>query len=145
MQWGHCSSSNMNRILRLQKRAARLILKVDINTRASQMFHTLGWLPIHKRIIYHSCIMVYKTLNNQTPDYITSLLQKCSNTHDRNLRSVSNDLLHVPRSRTTLLDRSFSVFGPQQWNKLPISIRNSPSLNTFKSRLKVHLMASLLT
>ena len=34
---------------------------------------------------------------------------------------------------------SFSYVAPHMWNKLPDAIRQSPSLATFKSRLKTHL------
>jgi len=35
-------------------------------------------------------------------------------------------------------DRAFSFAGPHAWNSLPVDIRCSPSLNTFKKRLKAH-------
>ena len=36
-------------------------------------------------------------------------------------------------------DRAFSVAGPDEWNKLPLDLKLSPSLETFKSKLKIHL------
>ena len=35
----------------------------------------------------------------------------------------SNKTLAVPRTRTTLGDRSFAVAGPRVWNSLPVAIR----------------------
>ncbi len=35
-------------------------------------------------------------------------------------------------------DRAFSVAAPKQWNALPVAVRSSPTLDTFKSRLKTH-------
>ena len=62
--WGHCSANNMDRLLKLQKRAARIILQAEFNTPSNQMFNILNWLPIQKRVQYHTCILVYKSLNN---------------------------------------------------------------------------------
>ena len=45
-------------------------------------------------------------------------------------------LLKVPRKRLKTGERSFSHFGPVTWNQLPYEIRKSPSLETFKTRLK---------
>ena len=36
-------------------------------------------------------------------------------------------------------DRAFSVAGPEEWNKLPLDLKCSPSHETFKSRLKIYL------
>ena len=49
--WGSTSTYNLDRILKLQKRAARIILKADIQTRSEGMFAEPGWQPVEKRII----------------------------------------------------------------------------------------------
>ena len=48
--WGTTSSSNIERISKLQKRAARIILHVDLITQSAEMFEKLSWLPILKRL-----------------------------------------------------------------------------------------------
>ena len=45
---GTTSSSNLERMSKLQKRAARIILLVDFNTPSAEMFKELSWLPILK-------------------------------------------------------------------------------------------------
>ena len=42
MIWGHCSKQNTLRILKLQKRAARIILKADITTPSKTLFSELN-------------------------------------------------------------------------------------------------------
>ena len=37
------------------------------------------------------------------------------------------------------LNRSFTVRTPQLWNSLPIPVRSTENISTFKSRLKTHL------
>ena len=49
------------------------------------------------------------------------------------------EFLAVPRTRTVLATRVFSVAAPKLWNTIPIDIRNSLSLDTFKSKLKTFL------
>ena len=58
--WGHCSNLNINRLDKLQKRAARIILSVDYTTPSNIMFRDLNWLPFTKRIQYHTCVMMYE-------------------------------------------------------------------------------------
>jgi len=47
--------------------------------------------------------------------------------------------LAVPRTRTTLGDRSFAVAGPRVWNSLPAAIRLITSYEQFSQYLKSHL------
>ena len=104
------------------------------------IFNELAWLPFPKRIQYHTCTMMYKTLKGMAPDYMTELFNKVSETHSRNLRSVDNDLLRYPYSRTSYYDRSFTIQGATQWNSLSLDVRNSPPLPSFKQNVKKYLL-----
>jgi len=55
------------------------------------------------------------------------------------LRSSTQHLLTVPRCRTVVGARRFSVAAPEVWNSLPIKIRNCETLGTFKKHIKTHL------
>ena len=140
MIWGRCSKQNTLRILKLQKRAARIILKADITTPSKTLFSELNWLTFPKRVQYHTCTMVYKALNVLAPEYISDILIKLSESHMRNLRSVDYDLLRVPSSRTSYYENSFTISSAKLWNELPLDIRNISALNTFKNTLKAHLL-----
>ena len=89
------------------------------------MFSELVWQPINKRLTYNKAVFTYKALNGQTPQYITDLLKPAAETHDRHLRSSVSGTLAVPRSRSSIFDRSFAVSAPKLWNLLPIDLRNS--------------------
>ena len=138
--WGRCSKTNSLRILKLQKRAARIILKADITTPSQSMFNELNWLIFPKRVQYHSCTMVYKALHGLAPEYIEYLFTKVSDSHSRHLRSVDNELLRVPSSKTNIFENSFTITAAKQWNELPLEVRNSSSLNAFKNTLKMYLL-----
>ena len=114
--WSGTTGANLERILKLQKRAARIILQTDYSTPSSSMFAELGWQPINKRLAYNKAVFTYKALNGQTLQYITDLLKPAAETCDRHLRSSTNGTLAVPRSTTTVYDRSFSVSTPRLWN-----------------------------
>lgn len=133
--WGSTSLVNIDRLHKLQKRAARIILKADFQTPSANMFSELGWLPVPSRLKYNKAVLTYKTLNNMTPEYLSSLLKPVSQTHCLNLRSSENGDLHVPRARTTLYTGSFSFSAPKLWNSLPQSVRNCDTLHAFKKGL----------
>ena len=87
--WGTTSSSNHDRISKLQKLAARIILHADFNTPSAEMFKELIWLPIVKRLNYNKAVFTYKAMNNLIPQYTTDLLKPVAETHNRSLRCWS--------------------------------------------------------
>ena len=138
--WGSTSKLNIERLSKLQKRAARIILKADFDTSSSEMFNELGWSTIANRHNYNKAVLTFKALNDLTPEYISNLLKPTFETHNRNLRSATNGSLSVPRSRTSLFDRSFSATAPKLWNSLPKEIITTSPLENFKQLAKTHFM-----
>ena len=92
--WGRCTITNRNRLIKLQKRAARIALNADFMTLSQTMFNELNWLAFPKRVQYHTCIMMFKALRGLAPEYASNLFIKTSDFHTRNLRSVENEMLN---------------------------------------------------
>lgn len=134
--WGATSAGNIERLVKLQKRAARIILKADFDTPSALMFQELGWQSMGSRINYNKAILTYKALNNMVPEYISKLLTPMSQTHTLNLRSNDNGALYVPLARTALYKDSFSCSAPRLWNSLPLTVKNSETLNNFRRSIK---------
>jgi len=67
-------------------------------------------------------------------------VQACNSDPERTrLHSASSSDYTVPRTRTRLGDRAFSVAGPVVWNSLPTAVREADSLHAFRRKLKTHL------
>ena len=73
--WGAASNTNIERVSKLQKRAARIILRADFDTPSSVMFQELNWPSIENRLKYNKAVLTYRALNKLTPDYISNLLK----------------------------------------------------------------------
>ena len=58
------------------------------------------------------------------------------------MRSSSSFQHSVPRYNLEFGSRAFRIAAPKIWNLLPASIRNSPSLPTFRRHLKTHYFQS---
>ena len=134
--WGSTSTANIERLSKLQKRAARIILKADFDTPSVLMFQELDWLSVRSRIKYNKAVTIYKALNNMTPDYITKLLIPMSQTHSLNIRSGQNGTLYTPLARTSLYSGAFPSSAPNLWNSFPQEVRNSRSLSAFKRNVR---------
>ena len=87
-----------------------------------------------------SYLPTLKPKNGQAPSYIIELLNIKFQIHGHNLRSTQDTLaLQIPQIRTkvTLGDRSFFFYAaPRLWNKLPVDIRKSQTLESFKSKVE---------
>lgn len=136
--WGNCSNYLLNSIFKIQKRSARLILdKTTWNSNSSQLLDELGIQTIHERIHYHKSLLMFKGVNNICPEYISSLFNSCSSMSSRvKLRSSKNNDLIIPRPKTEFFKKSLSYSGPKIWNSLDTCIKNSMSIQAFKSTYK---------
>ena len=65
----------------------------------------------------------------------------------RLLRSGKQLLLTVPRAKLAIGQRAFSYSSPVIWNAVPLSVRDAPSVSTFKlaSKFKSFYFNSLLS
>eukprot|EP00745_Piridium_sociabile_P004237 TRINITY_DN12507_c0_g1_i3.p1 TRINITY_DN12507_c0_g1~~TRINITY_DN12507_c0_g1_i3.p1 ORF type:complete len:128 (-),score=15.14 TRINITY_DN12507_c0_g1_i3:89-472(-) len=126
----------------VQNHAARLIFKRSKSEHVSALLHSLHWLPILKRVEYKISSLCFNSLASSGPQYLSDLISIY--TPSRELRSSADTrVLQIPSVRTkTYGQRSFSFQGPSVWNKLPLSLRHSTSLQSFKRDLKTHLFTS---
>jgi len=134
------TKENLKRLTSIQYRAAKLILTVNCRrAHGSPLLVQLHWLPIEQRILFKTLLYVFKCMHESAPPYLANLFELYK-TARRGLRSSSDTTrLHVPISRLACGKHSFSHSAAPLWNNLPINIRESPSIVTFKCNLKTHL------
>jgi hypothetical protein len=83
-------SSHIIRIHKLQKLALRIIYDKPKLTSSGPLFKAAGVLPIQQRVMLRTAIMVYKSLNNWVPKYISDMFVLKS--------SVTNELQEAQRT-----------------------------------------------
>ena len=125
----------------MQNQAARITAgKAKIKNDSMTEIRSLHWLPIRERTDFKVTTHVYKCLNNQAPMYLQRLITKKKIKHPGLWSSITKHLLEVPTTtRHTFAERSFSVYGPKLWNTLPSSIKESKTIDIFKTNLKTYL------
>ncbi|KAL9978237.1 hypothetical protein ACROYT_G015732 [Oculina patagonica] len=135
-------STELQKLQRIQNTAARLVVKAKRTDHISPILQQLHWLPVSERISFKILLFTYKAMNGYAPSYIVDLLDQY--VPSRCLRSASQNLLKFPRSATsTYGDRAFSIAAPRLWNTLPTTVKNAPSVSTFKTLLKTYLFRSI--
>ena len=137
--WGNLNDEGIQRITKLQKRAARIILDAPFLTPTRELFENLNWLSFCDRISYNKLVLVHKILHDKTPNYLKKLCIPSSKVHTRNLRSVSSNNLAVIRPNTNIMKKLFAYSSAILGNKLPCNIKLSASLSIFKSKCFTYL------
>jgi hypothetical protein len=135
--------SIISRYQKILNTAARIILQKRKHERATPLLYSLHWLPVQQRITFKIALMTYKILANKAPLYLMEIIEKKSST--RALRSSQKNLLEVNASSTSAGGRSFSRAAATVWNDLPEEVKNCPSVDAFKSKLKTYLFSITFT
>ena len=71
--WANGDTESVYRVLRLQKRAARVISYADHMTPSVALFNKLGWIPFYEQHKIDKCIIMYKRINEYLPVSYTHL------------------------------------------------------------------------
>ena len=135
--WCDESVNHVNKLSKLQKRAARVITGYGYDIRSSDIFEELDWIPIAKTLENRETLMTFKALTGRLPQHISDIFTKCHN-ENYSLRSNNNKLL-LQKPNTNFLKRSFSYRAAKSWNELSDEITgdiNTLSIASFKKRIK---------
>ena len=126
------------KLQKVQNTCARITMRTPRRDHISPILRGLHWLPVRERLQYKVLLYVYKGLNGLAPSYIMDMVKIYTPT--RSLRSNDKMLLTVPVYKSaTYGKRTFSYCAAELWNPLPLNLKMSPSLNSFKSQLKTFL------
>ena len=138
--WGKDNKHYINKIYKLQKRTAKIILKNPQISLTNEPLKELKWLSFQDRCKYHTAILVFKIFHNMSPAYMTDLM-KIANNKTYNLRSNSrNEIALSTRPRTNYFKDTFSYYSMNIWNSIPLHIRKTKNIKQFKVKHKTFLL-----
>ena len=106
-------------------------------TPSSEVLNELSWPSLEKLLWKASCCMVYKCVKQLTPQIIYDKLTFSDDVKSRHTRDTGKMLLRPPHCRTEFYKRSFFVSACDNWNNLPLTVKESPSITSFKKNLNV--------
>ena len=132
MVWGGCS--NLNGILKLQKKAARLILDADHMSPSAPLFRQLGIMNVDHRIKYHKYLLMHKIVKGLAPKYLIDKFNYVSTNHTYLIRSKKNQNACSPKTQN-----SFKYSGSILCHDLPSTLCNISKTNCFNNKIKQYL------
>ena len=127
--WAGTFSCHLNQIFILQKRAVRVINCKPFLFHTNQLFFSDKVLKFNDIYLLRLAIFMFKIRYN-------SDMQR-SHDYDSRFRN----LLYPPFGRLTSTQKSVYHAGAFHWNSIPQSIKETDSVNAFKSRFKLYLIS----
>ena len=147
---GQLQCRTSSKYFKSSKKSGTIVLDAERLTPSVVSFNNLNWLPCSKQSLIKRCAVVYKRLHNYiTPIYLSSLLVRNSEIHNRATRHSNINLVCPKYKRKTEGGRNFTIRTIKDWNCMNANIRNNGSLasfkhNVFKSFLAEQKAAMLL-
>ena len=133
LAWGNTSTCLLNRILVLQKKALRIIDRVDFRAHSDPLFFNHNTLKVNDIYALQLGIFMHQLLAHDLPNSFERMFNSNSAIHQHHTRQ-SRDF-HIPYTRTALANKFIVYQGPKFWNSLSINLRSFGSRPLFKSQL----------
>jgi hypothetical protein len=139
------TAADLNRLQSVQNSLAYIVVNKTIYCHITPLLGQLHWLPVKHRIDFKLSLLVFKTIKFGSPMYFNDcLIPYTSSMNTRRCNPTNKVLCTVPYNRsvyksTTNFEAAFSVCGPLLWNAIPLSVRLSNSVFSFRRGLKTYL------
>ena len=139
--WGGCSKYLIICLQSLENRAARIVTRKDWFTSVITLLLQGGWLSVHQLAVYHSLILVYQVKTSRKPYYFSN---KLNTQFSRETRLAASDGIRImERNRLSLTKWGFRVRASVQLNALPIDVRQSKNISSFKRNLRAWILKNV--
>ena len=143
--WIGCEDYLVSALQVCQNKAARLVTKLDRFTPTTVILKQCGWMPVRHLMVYHSLVLLHKTVQNQTPVYLYKKVMSGSEQPNTRLAAAEAAAMAsagIPRQPTVedcelVLKKKGWCWSSVVWyNQLPIDLRAEVNIGKFKTRLK---------
>ena len=138
--WGSTYESNLDKLLKLQKRALRIVCGSPFRASSNPLFVKLNKLKLCDITKQQIAMFMYKVMCRDLPDNLLNYFVLNLQVHHHNTRNSA--LFHIDCSRTNLRKFSINCTGPKLWNSIPVYIQNAKSLYIFKKSYVAYLVNS---
>ena len=136
--WGNCSAKNRKLILRIQKRAARIVSKQfgSFEVNSAELFNELKWQSFETRRDYFLNMLMYQCIHGTAPARLCNEIEMYFDRHGFNTRNANSLNAVLPKPNVEMFKQSFKFSGVKARNSLPTEIQNYHTLTSFKKLYK---------
>ncbi len=139
--WSQAGKSTLRPLYTLYKCALKVFDKKPYKYHHCLIINKYHFFTFDNFIVFYNCCLMYKILNNLAPSPLKEFVFSCTK-NIRQTRASSRDDCAVHFRATDFGRSAFSVRAVNNWNNLPITIRQCSTLAQFKIHLKIWLKMS---
>jgi len=134
--WMFTGRVSFNKVERTNKRALRFVTNDEISL-YEDICSQEKLFTVYRQCVKTVAVMMYKVKNGTAPAYIRELF----NSQESPYNMRDSDKFILPTFKTVRYGKkSFRYFGARLWGNIPIIIKESRSLNTFKREISKWLL-----
>jgi hypothetical protein len=131
----NCTAHESHSLEQVQRRAALLCTGAFKRSSYKKLLDELGWESLEDRRKKAKLILMFKIINNLTPNYLKELIPpQVLDATNYNLRNRQH--IRLPASRTQYMQTSYIPSTLKQWNALDPEIRSIRTVSTLKAHFK---------
>ena len=135
--WGSAAKTHLNKLNVIHNRVVRNITFNNRRASAGPIYEQLNILPINGLLLSEKAKFIYQLTNNMLPSVFNKYMERP--THNHNTRYAHNLNFSRIRVRTNRAQNTLECQGPIVWAKIPLEIKQMPTLPLFKKNLKDYL------
>ena len=149
--WSGCEDYLVMALQVIQNKAARTVAKLNIFTPTKNLLQVCGWMSVRQLMVYHSLVLLHKTMEHQTPVYLyekvtapgifsykTRQAAVCPAEFSFSVQhpTDSGTIRQMSGARKTISKKGWCWKSVEIYNTLPTHLRLERKLQNFKKRLK---------
>ena len=130
--WGNLGTTQVDRLERFQRRAAKIILRrpLFVPSNHDELLATIGWPSLASRRKYFQAVLGYRMATNNVPQHLRDYIPS-KPTHMHNTRKPP--FFQLPTTNTSLMLNSPLYQAADTFNSLPAVLQSASSLTSFKN------------
>ena len=132
---------NLEKILKVQKKYCRIITFSEFQAHSGPLFKQLAFLTVYSIFRFQLAIFMYKCTHNLLPHNESYSFVTGNTLHSHATRHCTD--LVTAYCRTTCRWTTVQIQGPKLWNSLPDYVKNVPSVNQFRSRVRKYVFSTM--
>ena len=141
--WGGCEKFLIKALQIAQNKAARSVTRLGIFTPVKTLLKQCGWLSVNQLIFFHTVVLLFKTLENQSPQFLLDMAGTKYNYETRAKDAGKLCVVSDYKPDNSLNLKSYRWRSSKYWNQLPQDITSTKSLYKFKGKLKVWVLKNI--
>ena len=146
--WGQTNNPHVQKIIKLQKKALRIISFSEFRAHTSPLFKEHKILKFQDHIELENCLLIHDFLKNKLPQSFNNYFQTTKTLYNRvSTRNSKIGSIFVPYVKSTKYGlNSIKLKAILSWNKFAKQFKNKDSniLSLCRSALKKYIVESVI-